>query len=62
MQDLLKIRWLFFTETLTSTSMGQASLQTPQPVQLSYFTGAILKIENRESKPEIVINGQKNLQ
>ena len=60
--NLLEILFFSCTCCLTSMSIGQASVQALQDVQLSDWTGVILNNENFEKSPEIVINGQSNLQ
>ncbi len=55
---------LFFSATFccTSISIGQISVQALQAVQLSDSIGVILNNEYFEKSPEMVINGQSNLQ
>ena len=58
MHDLLSILLSALTAVLTSTSIGQFLLQSPQLLQLPESIGVILKMENLEINPETVMKGQ----
>ncbi len=62
MHNLWEILCCCLTFCITSISIGQAVEQALHDLQLSDLTGVILNNEKREKSPEIVINGQSNLQ